>query len=217
MKELNKLKSVNENAIMEINKKIDEIDAYLEILNTKFNDEKSKKFEKIVLYKQMENVSKSMENENTEKFKLIEEDLSAETKEIKKEFDDNIKDICENIKTRISNWNVKDVTNVSFNSNSYDFLFDNKPIKIQPKGLKSICTLATNLEIILFMKNNGIVVPSFLTIDSLWVGSDFKYISKKELKQSIINDVNKSGLQIAIFENEDDDEKLTNCNYLSLS
>lgn len=204
---LGKLLSDNE----KLNFKINDINNELNDLNIKLHD-----FDNVVRYNNMITMTTCLMNANEIEISNIEDNLNREKEKIKTDFSTNIQILCDNILTRIQKWGIEDIISVGFDKVNYDFLFNDKPIKIQPKGEKSIFSLATNIEIILFMKKIGIIVPSFIIIDSCWVASDLSYITQDELKNNIVDDLLQMELQVLILENEDRKTRIENCHYINL-
>lgn len=204
---LEKLLSDNE----KINHKINDLNNELNELKIRLND-----FDNIVRYNDMIAMTTGLINANENEILKIDDNLNKENAKIKTDFSMNIQILCNNILTRIQKWGIEDIVSVGFDKLNYDFLFNDKPIKIQPKGEKSIFSLATNIEIILFMKKIGIVVPNFIIIDSCWVTSHLSYITQDQLKNKIVDNLSQMKLQVLILENEDRKKRIENCHYITL-
>ena len=91
---------------------------------------------------------------------------------------------------------------VSFDALNADFRFNNEKLSIIPKGLKSIYSLASALEILKLSVNNNISNLNTIIVDSLWVATDIEGITKADLVNSIVSDLITDGIQVIIFENE---------------
>lgn len=194
-----------------------------------YKEEKDILMQKVSNYKEIINSLKKVEQYN--QMLVLTNNMTAENKKIfddvfneieqyknieKNDFKNNLSILCSNIKNRLTLWGINDFHEVSFNNRTYDFEFDSTPIKYQPKGEKSIYSLAVNIEIILFMKSIGIIVPNFILIDSCWVATDLRDMKQEQIKTNIVNNLAKLDLQVIIFENEDRKEPIENCNYVYL-
>ncbi len=180
------------------------------------NKETIASLKKVEQYNQMLLLTSNMTVDNNKIFDDIVNEIEQYKNTVKNDFKNNLSILCSEIKNRLTLWGINDINEVSFNNRTYDFEFDSTPIKFQPKGEKSIFSLAVNIEIILFMKSIGIIVPNFILIDSCWVATDLRDMKPEQIKTNIVNNLAKLDLQVIIFENEDRKERIENCNYIFL-
>lgn len=173
-------------------------------------------YKHILQYNQMIELTTNMCVDNEKIKEEITNEVENHKKLINDEFKSNLIELCMNIRKRLVSWGITDINVVSFDTKTYDFEFDSTPVKIRPKGEKSIFSLAVNVEIVLLMKSLGIVVPDFLIIDSCWVATDLRELTQDQIKNNIVSNLLESNLQIIIFENEDRKQKIENCTYIYL-
>ena len=192
------------------NNKLKKIDESISKINADLTSSKEKEE---LLLKELESYAyidryETVQSASAQIFEVIEskenevqEKIEVQQKRIDDTYNEKLKELCGSISSRLENWGLHNV-GVSFDALNADFRFNKEKLSIIPKGLKSIYSLASALEILKLSVNNNISNLNTIIVDSLWVATDIEGITKADLVNSIVSDLITDGIQVIIFENE---------------